>query len=1763
MRAYKGIQKILGCIFLYLIGQSCYGNVGHSPAEVAVAPSSPPIVSKVDLSSPAPVSANLPQLSRVVHGSISTNRAADGKSMDINTGPCRNVGDFNSFNIGRGNIVNVRQASPSSQSIFRVMDKHPAQIRGEMNIDQGQVFLAGSGWRFHEGSMVKGDKLVVAAAHVSDASARQFFEGGNLRLDTIPGGLIDSRGLFKISDGGLLGLIGANIRQDGVIIGKKANVDFIAGDSVWVKFDDDLINFRVEGALEEASMEISRDALIGTGGGDITFTLAGMDKVIKDTINIEGYIAAGGSYIDQAGNVVFDAPGGSVKVEGTISSQARNKAGNITVTAKEIEFGRNTVINASADHVPGRIEIGGKREIIRTSAGPMGRPIAYAETVNISEGAQILAQRYKDGEAGYIFLIATGEMKFKGQANVENWGKGKGGFIELSQLSGEFSLKDINSEQILFKNYGTGDAGQFLLDPADLTISTSGGDIDISTIQTWLGLGNVVIETTNSLTVSNALTMSTGYDLVLISEAINLSGGITMSGYGNLVLWALSDSTTLAGSVTGSTTNFVALTRPTVAGPSLGDITVTNAIEFTFNRSVGGSAVELASGTHYTSAITGGTLPGGSALNIIGLVNGITGADARSSGIVEGTQVGTLDKNSIGLDAAETSALVSGPTDHNLIGYLTLTAGNIDGGVNNRIGGIVDATATGKTLFLSSLDYTAGSLTTTGNSIGAIAGYSPGIIRLLNSTITVTNNVTTGSYYGGGLVGENTGNFHVVNTAVNIGGVSVGGGTGGGLIGRVYTGGVHLINTAVSIGGVTCTSPTQGSIGGLFGLVRDTTDIIIEGLTGSIGNVTGANYYAGGLIGFLTLGSGVTFQGANSSLTSIGNISVSEEYAGGLVGAINNTKVASSTYFVIENTSLNIDSIGNISGKFAVGGLIAAIYGSQPISVAVPSYTGSLTIGSIGTISSSFVSGSYVAGLIGSIDSGIASVYNTQIGSIGPIIANSSGTNTNTAAGLIGFVSGGIVHLENIRIADLDASGANLITGSSTDTNITLGDKIILPNVKASMFSTDYLSWDTTGNDQSYGFISGQLTTLPSSVIPNANDVYFRFWKDNGGDPVTYFSQWKGKLGANLTSADAISINRATNGVLKLVYSGTGETSVPYSKVQIWDADAGEYDTYEFDTANPVVVGDTASSNFVINDAITTAITADPDAGATEIAPDSGAGYEFTEGTGWIGSIQISPDGTTLDVLNPEGRGFTYNGTSWQPGNVTVQTAPGVTTSTDPLAAGYSYNSATQSWYATIEDPSNVNTETPTTITTTTPHDSGFTFTGGAWQATVENSASPGSNTTTQSPIAEGFSYTGGSWKATVETSVNTNTAVTDPFTRGYVYDSGSSSWKASIEGGTTTTPLTEGFVYTGGAWQATVEDISSVGNTTTTETPGAEGFTYTGGFWQATVENSGSPGSNTTTQTPAAEGFTYNGSDWEATVETSAGTTAAVTNPFTRGYAYDSGSNSWKGSIEGGTTTTPLTQGFVYTGGAWQATVEDISNPGSNTTTQTPAAEGFTYNGSDWRATVETAVGTSASITNPFTRGYAYDSGSSSWKASIEGGTTTTPLTEGFSYNLSSGVWLAEVEGGTTATPGAEGYEFDAASRKWQAEVEPGMITRVPGSLGYTYIGGDWVAIVGSDRVSTPIKFGYNYRNGRWIAPKIDTSATAQALDIVVGTRNTKGTNRPETTVFNMRPENIETEQQAFEPVAPSKIQELDSLASDVDGDGTLDEAERITGIY
>ncbi len=499
---------------------------------------------------------------------------------------------------------------------------------------------------------------------------------------------------------------------------------------------------------------------------------------------------------------------------------------------------------------------------------------------------------------------------------------------------------------------------------------------------------------------------SSSYTGGLVGE-FHLTGGIVNSqagGSGSQVSGA-----TYTGGVVGYYNSATALVTDANAGTSVAFRGASVSGTAYAGGIVGYSTTTAAlTGLNSSATVSATSNAGGIAGRAAGNVSNISASGAVSGGGAVGGAIGVLNGSGTVADSQATGAVSNTGT--------TGSAGGLIGTASMSSGTIGTSTSSG---------VVSGS-----SNAGGLVGDASSVTLTVGSSFNSTTATVTGSGNAGGVVGSLS-NSSLSGAAVQR---PVTGGTAGGAVGVLSNSGVTNSSSSAQVTGVTYA-------GGLVGYSTGTTSSISDStssapVTANSGNGTN---YVGGLLGFSDGGTTVSRTEATGNVLAVGN----SANAGGLIGYMGyyyyanngvprvvdsvargnvNTDASSgaaggligySTYSGIARsdaygTVTALDSTGNTSSSYRVGGLVGYFDGYSGVGIASSNAYGN-------------VAGRYYTG-------GLVGFYSSD-GSITGSTAHGNVSGTTFAGGLVGYFSGSSNSVVSGSSATGNVSGASSYSG--------------------------------------------------------------------------------------------------------------------------------------------------------------------------------------------------------------------------------------------------------------------------------------------------------------------------------------------------------------------------------------------------------------------------------------------------------------------------------------------------------------------------------------------------------------------------------------------------------------------------------------------------------------------------------------------------------------------------------------------------------------
>jgi len=485
-----------------------------------------------------------PQGGVVAAGSASI--TSGNASTTIVQGSQRAIINWQSFNVGSAAKVQFVQPSASAIALNRVVSANPSVIAGTIDANGQIVLINQSGVVFAQGSQVNAESVVVATSDIKDKD----FMAGSMVFSGAPnpGAKIINDGNITARDAGLVGLVAPQVANNGVITARLGRVVLAGADAFTLDlYGDRLVSLDVTKAVravdvggETVAALVTNRGLILADGGSVTLTAQDADALVTSLVDAGGNIradSAGG----QAGTITLSGIGGNINISGNLLARgtAPGSAGGAVqaLATGTVSLGPAAVIDASGAAGGGVVALG--TDLARASAGASDTSAPRAAAVAVAQGARISADATQAGAGGHVVLLSHQNTSFAGTIAVEGGSlSGNGGVVEISS-DGVIELSGS-----VLDGAANGQAGEILLDPATLVVSSAGNSpVSGSTVSGSTTIYGTDDDTTSYLTPAE-LDGLTGTiilqadSLISVESALNLSaaGALSLVSGGNITL---------------------------------------------------------------------------------------------------------------------------------------------------------------------------------------------------------------------------------------------------------------------------------------------------------------------------------------------------------------------------------------------------------------------------------------------------------------------------------------------------------------------------------------------------------------------------------------------------------------------------------------------------------------------------------------------------------------------------------------------------------------------------------------------------------------------------------------------------------------------------------------------------------------------------------------------------------------------------------------------------------------------------------------------------------------------------------------------------------------------------------------------------------------------------------------------------------------------------------------------------------------------------
>jgi filamentous hemagglutinin family protein len=369
----------------------------------------------------------LPLGEDVRHGDVTVTRDAAGTGMTITQATPRGIVRWDSYSIGRGEMVSIEQPGAQSVLLNRVVGGTFSDIQGRLT-SNGQVFLVNpAGIFFGPTATVNVGGLVASTLDLSEedfVSGRYRFanigEGRAARLEVAKGALLETSG----SAASFIALLGGEVVNGGVVVAKMGTAAMASGNAITLDVaGDGLTRLRIDsGAFESI---VANNGAVIADGGQVILTAGAFVEAARNVVSSSGTIQAH-TLSQREGRIVLESVfEGDASVTGAIDASGTTPGtvgGSVTVTGNRVAI--TGTIDARGDAGGGRVTVGGERGIgdgVRTAA------------VFVGADASIDASTVEQGSGGSIIIDSGGLTGMHGSlASRGGVRGGNGGVVRTS-----------------------------------------------------------------------------------------------------------------------------------------------------------------------------------------------------------------------------------------------------------------------------------------------------------------------------------------------------------------------------------------------------------------------------------------------------------------------------------------------------------------------------------------------------------------------------------------------------------------------------------------------------------------------------------------------------------------------------------------------------------------------------------------------------------------------------------------------------------------------------------------------------------------------------------------------------------------------------------------------------------------------------------------------------------------------------------------------------------------------------------------------------------------------------------------------------------------------------------------------------------------------------------------------------------------------------------------------------------------------------------
>jgi len=435
---------------------------------------------------------------------------------------------FQEFNVGELQRVYFANPTGIKNILTRVTGGNISNILGTLGVNGGAnlFFLNSNGILFGNNarldvadsfvastanSFVFGNGLEFSATNPQTPSALLTVNPSALFFNQLPAGRIENRSIapagqypagfnafgLRVADGKSLLLVGGNVSMDGGQLnaygGRVELGGLAAPGNVNLVFNGDNLSLQFPLNVTRASVSLTNQARVyveAAGGGNIAINARNLE--ILGGSGLSAGIGQGlGTPEVVAGDITLNATGG-IKIAGSGSGirnfvplGSKGNGGNIIIDSDDFSLSDGAQLSASTAGKGngGSISVNASKNVsfngsftgiinavLQNAKGQGGDIRIKSDSLSVTNGAQLIATTFGEGNAGSVIINASKNVSFDGGDDfgfvsgvfndVNQTGMGRGGDIRISANS----LSVTNGAELTSSTYGKGDAGDVIID---------------------------------------------------------------------------------------------------------------------------------------------------------------------------------------------------------------------------------------------------------------------------------------------------------------------------------------------------------------------------------------------------------------------------------------------------------------------------------------------------------------------------------------------------------------------------------------------------------------------------------------------------------------------------------------------------------------------------------------------------------------------------------------------------------------------------------------------------------------------------------------------------------------------------------------------------------------------------------------------------------------------------------------------------------------------------------------------------------------------------------------------------------------------------------------------------------------------------------------------------------------------------------------------------------------------------------------------------